>query len=57
MARRTVGVPQYRVLLIQAHVGVVGTFRGGDAQPALGAELPDDVGREIVDHEIDGALA
>ena len=57
IARRTRRVPQDRVLLIQAHVGVVGALRGGDSQPALGAELPDDVGREIVDHEIDCALA
>ena len=48
---------QHRIPQVQADVGVVGPGPGGDLQLPLALHLPDDVGRDVVDDEIDGALA
>ena len=45
------------VLQVQPEIGVVAAGRGRDAEPALGLQLPHDVRSEVVDDEIDRALA
>ena len=48
---------QDRIAQVQRDVGVVGARRGFDAQFPLALHLPHDIGRDVVDDEIDGAFA
>ena len=50
-------VLQDGVAQVDAHVGVVGAGRLDQLELALLLELPDDVGRQLVDDDVDRALA
>ena len=57
IALRTSSVAEDRIAQVQADVRVVGARRRGDLHAPFVAQLPHDVGRQVVDDEIDRALA